>query len=101
MDVLLIPFLSVCNTVIGIYVWIIIASVVMNWLVSFRVINSDNNFVVMIMEFLVRVTEPVLERVRRVLPATGGMDFSPLVVILGAWFLQAVIGRLMIKVLVG
>ena len=98
MDVILIPLLAVLSSVIGIYSWIIIASVVMSWLVNFNVINSNNNFVVTIMEFLYRVTEPVLNKIRRFLPIMGGFDLSPLVLILFLWFLQAVIGRLMLKI---
>ncbi len=102
MDVILIPFLAVLSSVIGIYAWIVIASVVVNWLVNFQVINSTNNLVLMIIEFLYRVTEPILKQIRRFLPIMGGFDLSPLVLILFLWFLQAVIGRLMFKmVMVG
>ncbi len=97
MDVLLIPLLTVLNTVIGIYVWIIIANAVMSWLISFQVINRKNNLVIMVSEFLSRVTEPLLARVRNLLPTMGAMDFSPLVVIVIAWFIQAVIRMLMFK----
>lgn len=98
MDVILIPLLAVISSIIGIYSWIIIASVVMSWLVNFNVINSNNAFVVTIMEFLYRVTEPVLSKIRRFLPIMGGFDLSPLVLLLFLWFLQAIIGRLMLKI---
>lgn len=102
MDVILIPLLVVLSSVIGIYVWIVIASVIMHWLINFHVINHNNNFVLMVMEFLYRATEPVLAKIRRFLPAVGGFDLSPFVLILFLWFLQAVFGRLMIKmVMVG
>ncbi|OJW54030.1 MAG: hypothetical protein BGO67_08175 [Alphaproteobacteria bacterium 41-28] len=97
MDVILIPFLAVLSAVIGIYAWVVIASVVVSWLVNFQVINSSNNFVIMIIDFLYRVTEPVFKRIRRFLPIVGGFDLSPLVLILFLWFLQAVIERLMFK----
>jgi len=99
MDVILIPFLAVFSSVIGIYSWIVIASVVMSWLISFQVINHNNNFVLMIMEFLYRATEPLLIKVRRILPILGGIDLSPFAVILFLWFLQAVITRLMVKII--
>ena len=100
MDVILIPFIVVLSSVIGIYVWIVIASVVMHWLVNFHVVNHNNNFVLMVMEFLYRATEPVLGRVRRFLPTLGGLDLSPFVVIVVLWFLQAVMGRLLLKLIV-
>ncbi len=98
MDIILIPFLAVLSTIIGIYVWIVIASVIVSWLVNFHVINSTNNFVRMIIDFLFRATEPVLKKIRHFLPIMGGFDLSPLVLILFLWFLQAVIGRLMLKI---
>jgi YggT family protein len=101
MDVILIPLLTVLSAVIGIYSWIVIASVVVSWLVNFNVINSNNNFVITIIEFLYRVTEPVLSKIRRFLPIMGGFDLSPLVLILFLWFLQAVIGRLILRIMVG
>lgn len=97
MDIILIPLLAVTSSVIGIYVWIVITSVIVSWLVSFNVINSSNNFVIMIIEFLYRVTEPVLAKIRRFLPAMGGLDFSPLVLILFLWFVQSVISQLMLR----
>lgn len=100
MDVILIPLLAVTSAGIGIYVWIVIASVIMSWLVNFNVINSQNNFVLMAMEFLYKTTEPVLIKIRRFVPIIGGFDLSPIVLILFLWFLQAVIGRLMLKMLV-
>ena len=98
MDVILIPLLAVLSAAIGIYSWIVIASVIVSWLVNFNIINSNNNFVVNIIEFLYRVTEPVLNKIRRFLPIVGGFDLSPIVLILFLWFLQAVIGRLMLKI---
>lgn len=98
MDVILIPFLAVISAVIGIYAWVIIASVIMSWLINFNVINTHNNFVAMIVEFLYRTTEPVFIKIRRFLPAVGGIDLSPFVLILFLWFLQAVIARLILKI---
>ncbi|MBS0271382.1 MAG: YggT family protein [Proteobacteria bacterium] len=98
MDIILIPLLAVISSVIGIYVWIVITSVIVSWLVSFNVINSNNNFVIMIIEFLYRVTEPVLSKIRRFLPVMGGLDLSPLVLILFLWFIQSVIGQLMLRI---
>lgn len=98
MDVILIPLLAVISTVIGIYSWIVIASVIMSWLVNFNIINTNNNFMLMIMEFLYKATEPVLMKIRRFVPIISGFDLSPIVLILFLWFLQAVIARVMVKI---
>ncbi len=100
MDVILVPLIVVLTSVIGIYVWIVIASVIMHWLVSFHVVNHSNNFVLMVREFLYRATEPILMRIRRFLPTLGGFDLSPFVLIVILWFLQAVLGRLLLKIIV-
>lgn len=102
MDVIYVPLLLVINSLLGIYAWIIIASVILQWLISFNILNPHSNFVRMVGEFLYRMTEPVLAKVRRFLPTVGVMDFSPFVVILIVWFLQGVIGRILVKlVMVG
>jgi YggT family protein len=97
MDIIFIPLLAVINIALGIYIWIIIASVIMSWLLNFNVINSNNNFVFTIINFLYKTTEPVLGRIRRFVPAISGFDLSPVVLILLIWFLQMVIGRILMK----
>lgn len=98
MDVILIPFLAIISSILGIYAWVVIVSVIMSWLISFNVINANHNFVIMVMEFLYRATEPILNKIRRFLPIMGGFDLSPLVLILFLWFLQLVIGRIMLRI---
>lgn len=99
MDIIFIPLLSIINYIIGIYVWIIIAHVIMSWLVSFNIINANNNFIIMFLQFLYRITEPVLSKIRRILPFFGGIDFSPVVLIIFLWFVQEVIERLKLKII--
>ena len=98
MDIILIPCLVLLSAVIGIYSWIVIAAVVVSWLINFNVINVTNKFVMMLVEFLYRATEPVLKKIRRFLPPMGGFDLSPVVLILLLWFVQLIIGRLMFKI---
>ena len=82
------------DTVIEIYIWLIIASVVISWLVAFNVINTRNQFVLQIQEFLFRATEPALRPIRSVLPNLGGIDVSPVVLILILVFLRRLLFQL-------
>lgn len=70
------------DTVISIYIWIVIASAVLSWLVAFNVINTRNRFVHIVGDVLHRLTEPALRPIRRLLPLIGGVDLSPIVLIL-------------------
>jgi YggT family protein len=70
------------DTVIEIYIWLLIASAVLSWLMAFGVINSYNRFVNQVAEFLYRITEPALRPIRNFLPSLGGIDLSPMVLIL-------------------
>jgi len=76
------------DVVIQIYIWVLIASAILSWLVAFDVVNRRNAVVSKIGLFLYRVTEPVLRPIRRVLPLIAGVDLSPLVLILLLWFLR-------------
>lgn len=74
------------DTVISLYIWILVLSAVLSWLVAFRVVNTQNRFVYAVMDFCWKVTEPALRPIRRVLPNLGGIDLSPVVLILGLMF---------------
>ena len=76
------------DTILGLYVWILIASAILSWLVAFNVVNTRNRAVYVIGDFLYRVTEPVLAPIRRILPNLGGLDLSPIIVILVIFFLR-------------
>jgi len=95
MDIVLGPLLQVILVVLNLYVWVIIIGVILSWLIAFNVVNSYNRFVHMIGDLTYRLTEPLLAPIRRVLPNLGGLDLSPLVVILGVMFLRGVIVRLL------
>ncbi len=77
--------------IIEIYVWVLIASVVMSWLIAFGVINLHNNFARKLAQILDQLTEPALRPIRRIVPSFGGLDLSPLILILGLYFLRYVI----------
>tara|TARA_B100000886_G_scaffold334396_1_gene289854 strand:- start:79 stop:366 length:288 start_codon:yes stop_codon:yes gene_type:complete len=80
--------LMLIDRIIDLYVWVIIISAVLSWLVAFDVVNMRNRFVYLVGDTLNRLTEPVYRPVRRFLPDMGGLDLSPLIVILGLWFLR-------------
>ena len=80
--------LMLIDRIIDIYVWVIILSAVLSWLVPFDIVNMRNRFVYLIGDALNRITEPVYRPIRRFLPDMGGLDLSPLIVILGLWFLR-------------
>ncbi|WP_157016578.1 YggT family protein [Mesorhizobium xinjiangense] len=73
---------------IDIYWWLIIASAIFSWLFAFNVINGRNQFVATIGDFLYRVTDPALRPIRRFLPDLGGIDISPIILLLLLFFLR-------------
>lgn len=77
--------------VINLYIWCIILSVVMSWLIHFNVINLRNQFVYIVNDVLWRLTEPALRRIRRYMPNLGGVDLSPIVLLLLLWFAQSLL----------
>ena len=79
------------DQVIDIYTWIVIASAIVSWLVAFGVTNLRNQFVRMVVDFLVRVTEPALRPIRRIMPNLGGVDISPVILLLGLFFLRSLL----------
>ena len=82
------------NTVIQIYIFILIVQVVMSWLIAFNVVNTRNRFVFMVADISYKLTEPALRPIRRILPAFGGIDLSPVVLILLLGFLQRLLSEL-------
>ncbi len=78
-------------TALNIYVWVIMASVLATWLVAFDVINRRNKHVAMFLEFLKKATEPVLSKLRKLIPPIGGIDISPIVLIFAIYFAQNMI----------
>lgn len=84
----MIALLELLVTVIQLYMWLIIIQVILSWLVAFNVVNTSNRFIYLVGDFLYRVTEPALGPIRRFLPNLGGIDLSPLVLILVLAFVQ-------------
>ena len=87
------PFLWLFDTLIRLYIYILVAAAVMSWLIAFGVVNSYNSTVRMIWDFLGRVTEPALRPIRAVLPNLGGIDISPVILILIIFLIENIIIR--------
>ena len=82
------------NTILGIYMTVVVAAVIMSWLIQFSVVNRTNQFVYMLADILYRLTEPVFKRIRRFLPNLGGLDLSPIIVFLAIYFIRDVLWRI-------
>jgi YggT family protein len=87
----MIPIFELLVQVIELYKFVLIVAVIMSWLVAFNVINTHNRFVYTVNDFLYRFTEPALRPIRRFVPNLGGVDISPIVLILLLWFVQRMI----------
>jgi YggT family protein len=87
----MLEFLGFISLLLTLYIYILFAAAIMSWLIAFNVVNPRNQFVAMLADFLYRITEPVLRPVRAFLPNLGGIDVSPVVVILIIVFIQSVI----------
>ena len=94
------PFLWLVDTIINIYIWLLIASAVLSWLVAFNVVNSRNPIVHSVGDFLYRVTEPLLRPIRNMLPNLGGIDVSPVILIIALLFLRQLIFWLYIRLFI-
>ena len=79
------------DTVISLYIWVVVIGVVLSWLVHFRVVNTTNPFVYRVGEFVYRITEPALRPIRNVLPNMGGIDISAIVLIVALLFARNLI----------
>jgi len=94
------PFLWLVDTIINLYIWILIAAAILSWLIAFNVVNTRNHFVAAVGNFFYQVTEPALRPIRSVLPNLGGIDISPVVLIIALLFLERIIFWVYARILV-
>ncbi|MDO8837671.1 MAG: YggT family protein [Parvibaculum sp.] len=87
----MIALLNLIASAITLYVWIIVIGVVLSWLVAFNVINTHNRFVYTVVDTINRLTEPALRPIRNLLPNLGGIDISPVILILLLFFVRNLI----------
>src|SRR5450759_3867307 len=85
--------LDIVLLILQIYIWLLIASAVLSWLIAFNVVNTRNQVVAMVADFLFRITEPVLRPIRQMMPNLGGIDVSPVILILLILLIENIIMR--------
>ena len=95
------PIYQIIQLVLRMYVWVVIASAILSWLVAFNVINTRNQVVYQIGNALYRLTEPALRPIRRIMPNLGGIDISPVILLLIIYFLQMVLANIYVRLVMG
>jgi YggT family protein len=74
--------------ILKLYYYVVLANVVISWLIAFNILNTQNRFVYSILEMTYRLTDPILNRIRRFLPNLGSLDISPVVLLVLIWFIE-------------
>jgi len=85
--------LDIVMLVLQIYIWLLIAAAVLSWLIAFNVVNTRNPVVAAVADFLYRITEPLLRPIRGMMPNLGGIDVSPVILILIILLIENIIVR--------
>jgi len=99
--IILEPLIQIAMIAIQLYIWVVIISAILSWLVAFNVLNTSNRFIYVIGDALWRLTEPALRPIRRFLPNLGGIDISPVVLILVLIFAKMVLGNILAVLVYG
>ena len=73
--------------IINIYEWVVIIHIILSWLVSFNILNTQSRFVYAVLDFTYRATNPILNRIKNFVPNLGQIDISPVILLLGLWFI--------------
>ena len=76
------------DSFIMIYLWVIIVNALLSWLVAFNILNTQNRFVFSVLDTTYKLTDPILNKIRRFVPTFGSIDISPIILILGLMFLR-------------
>ena len=87
----MVPLIGFIVLVIDLYIWVVIIGAILSWLIAFNVVNTSNRFVFTVADMLYRVTEPALRPIRSILPNLGGIDISPVILILLMLFIRDVL----------
>lgn len=98
MDVIIVPLLLLLKSIIGLMCWVVIADVLLGWLITLNILSTGNRFVVAVISMISRISEFILDPIRRKMPISMGMfDISPIVLILFLTFIENVINRILLK----
>lgn len=84
----IVPVIEVVIAILDIYWWLVIIQAVVSWLIAFNIINTYSRPVAMVLDFLYRITEPALRPIRQFVPVLGGLDISPIILLLVIWFVS-------------
>ena len=76
------------DSIISLYLWCLFIFVILSWLINFGIVNTQNRFIYLLMDFLYKITEPALRPIRRFVPNFGGIDISPIILVLGLIFVR-------------
>jgi len=79
------------DSIVTIYLWIIIINAILSWLVAFNILNTQNRFVFSVLDATYKLTDPALNKIRRFIPTFGSIDISPVILILLLMFLRNLI----------
>ena len=74
--------------ILKLYSYVVIANVIVSWLIAFNVLNTQNRFVYSLLELTYRLTDPILNKIRRFIPNLGSLDISPVILLLLIWFIE-------------
>jgi YggT family protein len=85
------PIIALLLLLLDLYWWVVVIAVVVSWLVAFGVLNIHNHLARSVIRALDALTEPVFRPIRRMLPPLGGLDLSPLIVLIAIWFIEYVL----------
>ena len=76
------------DSIISLYLWCLFIFVILSWLINFGIVNTQNRFIYLVMDFLYKITEPPLRPIRRFVPNFGGIDISPIILVFGLIFVR-------------
>jgi len=93
------PVIRVLIAILDIYWWLVIIQAVASWLIAFNILNTYSRPVAMILDFLYRATEPALRPIRRFVPPLGGLDVTPIILLLLIWLVEMWLGTLEISLM--
>ena len=97
MAIILIPLIQLIDYGLKLYIWAIVIYTLLNMCISFQMVNPYNQFIKVSEQFLSRIIDPVLNRIRRIVPFFGSVDLSPLILIFMIYLIQGILNQILIR----